>query len=161
MSKQIQVFLLEDVPTVGRAGDIASVSEGYARNMLFPQGKAVIASPDVQHKKAHEDVRKKAAEEAALAEVQRMAEILENKEMTMTVRVKEDTEIFGSITAKKIADELNTQAKLTLKPKNIDLKKPITETGAYKITINLSPDVSATIHLAVNAEGTKQSNAEE
>src|SRR5687768_3640085 len=126
MSKQIQVFLLEDVPTVGKAGDIASVSEGYARNFLFPHSKAVLASADVRSSKAKQDDRKKHEQQVALKEVQRIAEILEGKELKMNARIKDGNQIFGSIAAQRIAEELNRQANLKLKAKSIELKEPIT-----------------------------------
>jgi len=161
MSKQIQVFLLEDVASVGKAGEIASVSEGFARNMLFPQGKAALASPIVKNKKVHQDAKEKAAHAAELAKLRHMAEVLEGKELTLGARIKEGNDIFGSISAIRIADELNKQANLKLKPKNIELKKPITAIGDYKVAVNLSPDVTATIHLTVNGEGDPYTDDEE
>jgi large subunit ribosomal protein L9 len=152
MSKQIQVLLLENIPNYGTAGEIVSVSEGYARNFLFPAGKAALATSGVKAQKATEENKKKQQHEADLAAAQTLAETLEGKELALTGRVKEGSDIFGRITAKDIAKHLNEQAKLTLKPKQILLAEPITQLGTYDVGVELFEGVTATLKVAVTAE---------
>src|SRR5581483_3749082 len=149
MSKTIRVLLLEDVASVGRAGEVVSVSEGYARNFLFPEAKAALATQDVQARHAHAKAKQQEAADAHLQALQQLAEHLDRTELTVEVRVKEGDEIFGSVGARQIADELKRQAKLDVKAKDIELETPLTHLGSQKITINLSPDVAATIQVTL------------
>lgn len=151
MPRKIPIILLEDAGALGRAGDIITVSEGYARNFLFPQGKAALADDNVV---SHVEQTQKAIAAAAQAELsafQVQAEALDGTELTLTAKRKEDegNDIFGSITTRHIAAALQEQARLEIKPKDILLEKPITELGSYDITIKLSPDVETKIKVTV------------
>jgi len=152
MSKRVQVILLENDPTLGRAGEIVTVSEGYARNFLFPVGKAALATLPTQRAQKEKQQRQAKKEEKTLEELQAQALALEGTELTIPARVKEAESIFGSITAAKIAQELKRQASLRVTPKQVVLKKPITELGSVDIVIRLSPAVETTIRVTVVAE---------
>ncbi len=160
MAKNIKVLLLEDVASLGKAGDIVAVLEGYARNALFPQGKAAMATADVQKKQEAKQVKKRQEKEATLQELQSRASTLDNTELTLPARVKDGSEIFGSITAKQIVESLNEQAHLTLYPKDIVLAEPIKQLGTYPLTVHLSPEVDFIIHVTVvpNAESVADNN---
>lgn len=149
MKKKVRVILLEDIASLGHVGQIVTVAEGYARNSLFLEGKAALATPEVQEK--NEAVQQKAAQTAAasLQALQAQAERLLGTELVLSGRLKEGEEIFGSITARDIASELNAQAGLTLTPKQIKLKKPIMKTGSQDIEINLSSEVATTIRVTI------------
>lgn len=151
MSDRIKVLLLENVASLGKAGDIVTVNEGYARNFLFPNTQAALATTDVVASKASSDRKKQKEDETKTAELHRQAENLQGTELVLTARVKEGQEIFGSITPKQIIDELKKQAGLTLKPKDIDLKQPLTELGHTDVTVMLSPEVTTTIRVTVIA----------
>lgn len=154
MPRKIPVILLEDIGSLGRAGDIITVSEGYARNFLFSQAKAALADESAVRKIENKRRAAKAEADKALAEAQAHAEALDGTELTLTARRKEDegNEIFGSLNARNVAEALKAQAKLEVRPKDIVLEKPITELGSYDVTVKLSPDVEATIKVTVNAE---------
>lgn len=152
MSKKVSVILLEDVAELGQAGDIIAVSEGYARNFLFLEGKAALATDSARaKKKADEDAHAK-ERAAATAAAQELAQTLDGTELTLRARVKDGTEIFGRITKKQITDELNKQAKLKLATRQVDLEKPITATGSQDVTIHLADDVTVTIRVTVEDE---------
>lgn len=149
---KIQVILLEDIASLGRAGDIVSVSEGYARNLLFPTGKAALATEQVQ-KEQQAKKRKVAAEkQEQLEEAQQLAETLEKSELVLSARVKDGDEIFGHINATLIVKELNKQGHLSFKAKDIVLPKPISKLGSYDVTVRLATDVEATIKVIVNPD---------
>ncbi|MEX2055218.1 MAG: 50S ribosomal protein L9 [Candidatus Andersenbacteria bacterium] len=152
MSKRVQVILLENDPTLGRAGEIVTVSEGYARNFLFPVGKAALATLPSQRAQKEKQQRQAKKEEKTLEELQAKALTLEGTELTIPARVKEAESIFGSISAAKIAQELKRQAKLSVTPKQVVLKKPITELGSVDVVIKLSPAVETAIRVTVVAE---------
>lgn len=152
MSHKVSVLLLENVPEVGSAGEIVTVSEGYARNFLFPEGKAALATDALTKNKEQLDAKRQREHEARLAQVQQLAETLNVTEVTLTARVKDGDEIYGSIQAKHIAEELHNKAKLAVKPKDIELPVPLTRLGTTPVVIHLSPDVSATVHVTIVAD---------
>jgi large subunit ribosomal protein L9 len=162
MSEKVSVLLLETIPAVGVSGSIVEVSDGYARNFLFPQGKAALATPEKKQQKAAADAKLKKETQAKLEELQATAQKLDNTELTIIARVKEGDEIYGKITAKHIASELQAQAKMAFTVKQIDLPKPLTRLGSTPVTLKLSADVSATIHVVVSPDpSVKKTNEEE
>jgi len=152
MKKKIKIILLEDIKSLGQAGQIVSVSEGYARNTLFPAGQAALATPSKQAKQAKASQAQAAARSARITELQTLAETLTGTELTIKAQIKDGDEIFGSITAKNIADELNNQTDLAIKPKQINLAKNINKLGSQDIEISLADDVPATIRVTVIPE---------
>lgn len=152
MSKKVSVLLLEDVASLGNAGDIVKVSEGYARNALFPEGKAALATETVKHAQQTRQARDDAEKKEELEQTQAVADKLEGTELALTARVKEGEEIFGSITAAHIAKELSQQANLSLKPKDVALAKPLTRLGSQPVTVHLSPEVDAKIQVTITAD---------
>lgn len=149
MADKISVLLLEDIASLGKAGEIVTVAEGYARNQLFPSGQAALANEKVQQAAKAKAAREQATKQVDLAALQTKAEQLEGTELTLTARVKEGEEIFGKITAPQIAKELNREAGLTLKPKDIGLEKPVTTLGHQAVVVHLSAEVEATIQVHV------------
>ncbi|MFH1354280.1 MAG: 50S ribosomal protein L9 [bacterium] len=154
MKKKVQVILLEDVISLGSAGDIIFVSEGYARNLLFPQGKAALASEQAITSAEEKKEKTKIAATRKLADLQARAQALEGTELIITAKAKEGEgdELYGSITAAQIAKQFNASSGLDIKTKNIALEKPITALGHYDITIKLSADVETTIRVTVTPE---------
>lgn len=150
MAQKIKVILLEDIENVGRAGDIVAVSEGYARNKLFPGGQAALATDSAVKQAQHQKQKREAATREVTAKLQELASKLDDTELALLAKVKEGNEIFGKITAAQIAKQLNQQAQLSLKPKDILLTAPITQLGTYPITVQLAKDVEA--HLVVTVE---------
>ena len=152
MSKRIRVLLLERIDSLGVAGDIVTVSDGYARNFLFSQGKAALASEEVQRQHEQVTAKKTAAERAELTARQNLASSLDGTELTIEARVKDGTQIYGRITAQQIAKEIGKQIKQPLKASDIELKKPLTELGTTAVTVNLGDEAAATVHITVVPE---------
>lgn len=152
MADKISVLLLEDVASLGKAGEIVTVAEGYARNQLFPAGQAALATDQVRREAKAKEAKHLAAHQADLAALQARAQLLDGTELTLTARVKEGEEIFGKITAAQIAKELNHSANLQLKPKDITLEEPITTIGTHGVLVHLSPDVEATIQVQITPD---------
>lgn len=147
----MQVLLLEDIAKLGRTGDIVETSEGYARNFLFPQGKAALATKQVKTIKESKDAaaRKKAEEE--LAAEQALASKMENTELTMTEKVKEGHALYGSVTAKEVAKLLSNQTGIAIAPKNITGTFPIKNLGTHPITVQLRLGVEFQMSVVVLA----------
>lgn len=147
----MQVLLLEDIATLGRAGDIVETSEGYARNFLFPQGKAALATKQVKSVKESKDAAaRKKAEEELLAQ-QALASKMENTELTIQEKVKEGDGLYGSVTAKEVAKLLSDQAGIPIAPKNIVGNFPIKTLGTHPITVQLHLGVEFQMSVVVLA----------
>jgi large subunit ribosomal protein L9 len=160
MSRRLKVVLLEEVDSLGKAGDIVVVAEGYARNALFPQGKAALATEQVQYQRQRKTASQRKQTERALAARQELAEKLDGSELVVAAHVREGDELYGSITRKQIADQLNAQAHLTLRAADITLPSPIKKIGSYPVIVSLSPEVECTIQLAVVPDANNRSELE-
>jgi large subunit ribosomal protein L9 len=145
----MKVILLEDVKSLGKKGEIVSVSDGYAKNMLFPKKLAQEANGknlnDLKLQKKHND--KVAAEQLAAAK--QLAADLEGKKVTIPVRSGEGGRIFGSVSTKEIAEAAKEQLSLTLDKKKMILNDPIKALGTYEVPIKLHPQVTGTLRVQV------------
>jgi len=144
----MKIILLKDVKSIGKKGDLVTASDGYARNYLFPRGLAQEATESNLHvlnnKKEAERKQKLAEIEAA----QKLAESLKGKEIRLTVKSGENGRLFGSITGKDIADEVNKKFKV-----NVDKKKVVVDTirqlGTYDVEVKLYPEISTKIKVVI------------
>lgn len=148
----MQVILLEDIKGTGKAGDIVKVSDGYARNMLIPRGKALEATDankkQLEKKKALE-AQKRAEEKAAALELK---EKLEKVAITIKAKAGEGGKVFGSITSQNIADTLKEQTGIEVDKKKIQLPAPIKAVGDTTVDIKLYPEVAGKLKIKVEAE---------
>lgn len=144
----MKVILLRDEDRVGSAGEIVSVSDGFARNYLIPQNRALLAS---DANLAQFDSRRR-QHEVAVEKEQRAAEALaqelERASLTAQVKVGEGDRLFGSVTAQNIADLLKGQGH-EIERRTIELEEPIRSLGVYNVSVRLHASVTATIKLWV------------
>jgi large subunit ribosomal protein L9 len=144
----MKVILVKDVKSLGKKGDIINASDGYARNYLFPRGLAQEATDSNLHilnnKKEAERRQKLAEIEAA----QKLAESIKGKEVNLCVKSGENGRLFGAITGKDIADEINKKFNI-----NIDKKKVVVDTikqlGTYDVEIKLYPEISTKVKVVI------------
>jgi len=145
----MQVILLKDVKGLGRAGEVAKASDGYARNKLIPQGLVMEATP--ANLKALE--KKKAEIEAQRAFDKAVAEETKAKVEKVTVKIAskagENGKLFGAITAKDIAEALEKDHKIFLDKKKVDLDAPIKTLGSTDVQLKLYTGVVAKCHVEV------------
>ena len=148
----MQVILLEDIKGTGKSGDIVKVSDGYARNMLLPKGKAIEATEQnkrqLEKKKALE-AQKKAEEKAAAEELKKKLE-----EITLELKTKagEGGKVFGSITNQNIADELKKTTGIEIDKKKIQLSAPIKQVGLTEVDVKLYQEITGKLKVNVIAE---------
>ncbi|MCL6547435.1 MAG: 50S ribosomal protein L9 [Alicyclobacillus sp.] len=147
----MKVILLADVKGQGKQGEIKDVSEGYARNFLFPRKLAVEATPgNLQQLQAQKDARaRKEAQELQAAK--ELAASLQGRTVTVRAHAGEGGKLFGAVTAKHIADSL-AQSGITVDKRKIHLAEPIKAVGGYQIQVKLHPEVTATLHVLVEAD---------
>ena len=145
----MKVVLLKDVKNIGKRDEILNVSDGYARNFLFPQKLAVEATPgalkEIERKRAAQDAR----EAERLAEAQKKAAALKNKVVTLAVKCGEKGRLYGSVTSAEVAEALEKQHGITLDKRKIELGDPIREVGDREITLRLYTGVSTNMILRV------------
>lgn len=146
----MKVILTQDVKGLGKKDSLVDVSDGYARNFLFPKKLALEASAgNVNIMKQRNDAEKgrKARELAAAKE---MAQKLSKLCVHLKAKVGENGKLFGSITNKEIAEKLNSEYKIDIDKKKIILEEPIRSVGTFEVEVKLYPEVSG--KLAVKIE---------
>lgn len=131
----MKVILLQDVKSLGKAGDIVKVSDGYARNMILPKKLGVEATPknlnDLKLKKANEEKVAQENYEAALA----FAKDLEDKEVVVKLKVGEGGKIFGSVSTKEISEAAKEQLNLDIDKRKLQLPSPIKILGVTQVPV--------------------------
>ncbi len=147
----MEVILREDIEKVGSRGTVVKVADGYARNFLLPKRLAVPASE--ANKKIVEQEREAhlRREAKAKGESEDLAKLMSNVTVTFHQRVGENNQLFGSVTAKDIADALEAQ-KYHVERRKIQLEEPIRTLGEHKVALRLHRDVSAEITVIVEPE---------
>jgi large subunit ribosomal protein L9 len=147
----MQVILLEDVQGKGSAGDVVKVSDGHARNYLFPHNIAIPATKEnlktLESRKARLDAKK--ADD--LASAQEKAEKIDSLSVTIQSKAGEGGKLFGSIGAQDIADAVLAQHEVYIDKRKIQLDAPIKETGVHSVELKIYPEVTATIRVLVEA----------
>ena len=148
----MKVILNKDVKGTGKAGDVVTVSDGYARNMLIPRGLATEATQSNirQLEKQKAIAAEKKAEEKAAA--QELAEKLNKASIKMKIKAGEGGRIFGSITSEDIADAINMQLGMDIDRKKVKLDAPIKQVGQTDVDMRLYQDVNAKIKVIIEAE---------
>ena len=148
----MKVILTADVDALGKSGELRDVASGYARNYLIPHNLAVPASGGTfrawQHDIAsREEQRKREREEAEVA-----AQRISSTTLTMGVKVGEGGKLYGSITAKDIADALARRG-IVVDRHRIDLDEPLRQLGTYKVAIRVAPEMVSEVTVAVEPKG--------
>ncbi len=147
----MQVILKEDVINLGYKDDIVTVKDGYGRNYLIPQGKAVIASESAK-KMLAENLKQRAHKlEKIKQDAQELASKLEGVSLTIGAKTSSTGTIFGSVTNIQIAEALNKLG-YTIDRKVIVIKDAVKEVGSYKALLKLHKEVSVEIPFEVVSE---------
>ncbi len=147
----MEVILREDIEKLGQRGEIVSVAAGYARNYLLPRRLAVVATEAnkkivEQERQAH--LRREAKQ---LAEAQELAQLMAPVSVTIRQKAGEQDQLFGSVTAKDIAEALE-KAGYSIDRRKIHLEAPIKQLGEFKVPIRLHKDVTVEITVTVAKE---------
>lgn len=146
----MKVLLLADVKGQGKKDQIVEVSDGYARNFLFPKKLAVVADAKVMS----ESKSKEEARQFKLKEEKAAAKALADKLSTLTVKITAssggDGRLYGSITSKDIAEKLKEQHKIEIDKRKLVLQDNIKSYGTYEVEVKVYPEISGKLKVTVS-----------
>ena len=145
----MKVILLQDVKALGKKGDVVNVSDGYARNAIFPKKLGLEANAknlnDLKLQNQHADKVAQENYEAALA----MAENLKDKKVTVKMKAGEGGRTFGSVSTKEISAAAKEQLGLELDKKKMQLAEPIRSFGVVEVPVKLHTKVTGKLAVHV------------
>ena len=151
----MEIILLEDIRNLGKIGEVVRVKDGYGRNFLLKQGKALRADKEnidfVKNKK--EEINKKNTKQKNLAK--QVIEKIKNKKLIFKKETKENGDLFASIKPKEISKYFAETFKETIHPSQIDLKQEINKVGKFSLLVNLHSDLVAELHVLVEKKEAK------
>lgn len=158
----MQVILKKDVQNLGEAGDLVNVKDGYARNFLLPQNAAEVATEGALQNREQNLARIKAKQEKLHQEALELAEKIEKvAELKLSAKAGESGKLFGTITTKKLAEELQAQSGIEIDRKNITLNAPVNKVGEYTMLIKLTSKVKTELKVVVSASEVVKEHIEE
>ena len=148
----MKVILLQDVRGQGKKGELVTVSDGYARNFLFPRKLAQEATADNVNTMRMNDKAKREKEQRAREEAAELSARL--RELTLTVWAKGGGagRLFGSVTSQEIADALKEQEQIELDTRKIVIDEPIKTVGLYTVKVKLGFEINAPLKVEVKEQ---------
>jgi large subunit ribosomal protein L9 len=158
----MQVILRKDVQNVGEAGDVVTVKDGYARNFLIPQNFAEIATEGALKNREQNLARIKAKQEKLHQEaLAKAAEIEKLGQIELSAKAGESGKLFGTITTKKLCEELKEKANIEVDRKTVSLNAPINKIGEFTMLIKLTSKVKTELKVVVTASEVVKESIEE
>ena len=157
----MKIILKQNMEKIGQVGDVVEVSDGFARNFLIPQGKAI--SYTKGNFKEIEYLKKKelAKKEKALNEAKDLAEKLDNISLEIKVKAGEEGKLFGSVTSKDIAEALLKEHGIELDKKKLNLKESLKKLGVHIVPVNLYKDVTPQIKVNLISDSASEHETED
>ncbi len=145
----MEIILLENISNLGNIGDKVSVKNGYGRNFLLKEGKALRFNKENQEfvNKKKDELNKKNNE--TKNKFKEIAKIVNNKTFTFNKESKENGELYGSIKPKEICNLVKETSKADVSPSQIILKDELNKIGIFKVNINFHSDVNANITIKI------------
>ena len=151
----MEIILLENIINLGNIGDKVKVKNGYGRNYLLKQGKALRfnkENQDLVNKKKDELSKKNLEQKNKFKEI---AKLVNNKIFTFNRESKDNGDLYGSIKPKEITNLVNEKSKTEISPSQIILREELNKIGSFKIDINFHPEVKAVITINIDKIQTK------
>ena len=144
----MEVILLERIEKIGKLGDVVKVKDGYARNYLLPQKKALRANKE--NIKIYEKQKKVYEEKNAdlLKEAQSKAKTVDNLSISLIKQASDSGQLYGSVAAREISDTIKSLGH-DIQTKQIQLKKAIKEIGTHKVKVIIHPEVITSVTVKV------------
>ena len=146
----MQVILLENILKLGKIGEQIEVKNGFARNYLLRQGKALRASKENVEFVSKKKVELNKKNEESKSQFKVIASKIENKVLKFNKESKENGELYGSIKPKEVSGAFKTILKVEVNPSQVDLRQEISQIGKYKIIVNLHAEIAVSVNLQVD-----------
>lgn len=147
----MDVILRQDVESLGKAGEVVSVKDGYARNYLLPRGMAYQATDGNRRRLDAERSGKAKRHAGEVDAAKAVAAKLEPVSLTFTMKAGEGDKLFGSVTAGDIAEQLHAQG-FAVDKKAVELDEPLKALGVYKVPVRLHAEVKPEVRVWVVRE---------
>ena len=158
----MQVILKKDVQNLGEAGDLVNVKDGYARNFLIPKNFAEIATEGALKNREQNLARIQAKQEKLHQEaLAKAAEIEKLGQIELSAKAGESGKLFGTITTKKLCEELKEKANIEVDRKTVSLNAPINKIGEFTMLIKLTSKVKTELKVIVTASEVVKESIEE
>lgn len=158
----MQVILKKDVQNLGEAGEVVNVKDGYARNLLIPRNYAEIATEGALKNREQNMARIKAKQEKLHQEaLAKAAEIEKLGQIELSAKAGESGKLFGTITTKKLCEELKEKANIEIDRKTVSLNAPINKIGEFTMLIKLTSKVKTELKVIVTASEVVKESIEE
>ena len=145
----MKVVLLQDVKGQGKKDDVINVSDGYARNFLFPKKLAAEADAKVMNEIKNKESSKQHKIELEKQAARDTAAALQKVVVKIKIQAGTDGRVYGSVTSKDIAEQLAAQHKIEVDKRKIVLDAPIKSYGSYSIDVKLYPEIGGKINVVV------------
>ena len=158
----MQVILKKDVQNLGEAGELVNVKDGYARNFLIPKNFAEIATEGALKNREQNLARIQAKQEKLHQEALAKAAEIENLgQIELSAKAGESGKLFGTITTKKLCEELKEKANIEVDRKTVSLNAPINKIGEFTMLIKLTSKVKTELKVIVTASEVVKESIEE
>ncbi len=155
----MKIVLRQDVPKVGEAGTVQTVSNGYARNYLIPQGMAVVAT-DGELKVAAHNLAVKERKIVRQEELLRsLSDKINGQRLTFTAKAGEQGRLYGSITASDVATALAAQISEEVDRRRVVLDEPLRSIGEHTVTVHLVGRLRPQVTVVIEAEAAEEEEA--
>ena len=144
----MQIILLQDIKGLGKKFDIKKVTDGYARNFLFPKNLACSATAEAISQTEKEREIRIQKEKEGLKKAEQIASKFKNLVLKIKTKANKDGKLFGSISNQEIAGALK-EKKFEISPDKIEIKEPIKKIGKHSVKINLASGIQAKIEVEI------------
>lgn len=147
----MEVILREDIEKLGSRGQVVTVAAGYARNFLLPK-KLAVAATDANRKIVEQERQAHLRKEAKLkSEAEDLGKMLNGVTLTFTQKAGENDQLFGSVTAKDVAEALERQ-NFQIERRKVAMEEPIKQLGEFKVPVRLHREVTVEVNVVVVKE---------
>ena len=158
----MQVILKKEVQNIGEAGDLVNVKDGYARNFLLPKNLAEVATEGALKNREQNMARIQAKQEKLHQEALAKAEQLEKLgSIELSAKAGESGKLFGTITTKKLCEEIKEKSGIEIDRKTVSLNAPINKIGEFTMLIKLTSKVKSELKVIVTASEVVKESIEE
>ncbi len=144
----MDIILLESLNKLGKAGEIVTVKDGYAKNFLIPEKKAIIANKKNKADLENRITQINANNDKKIIEANELKEKLDGKKISIQMEANDDGSLYGAVSQKSVSDRINTLFKIKITPELIIID-PIKKLGKIEIQIYLYEDIKANLQLEV------------